>query len=157
MRLYLVRHGKAGMAANDFQRELTDEGVKTTRKAATLLAAAAVRPAAIYSSPRRRARQTADIIAQALGATVEEHEAVNFGFSPAALQALIREVGAAEEMMFVGHNPSMSATVTALTGAAVDMRVSGIARIDVREFEPLAGELVWLMAPRIYRAAVDDE
>ena len=71
MRLYIVRHGIAvphgtpGVAEDD--RPLTKDGIKKTRQAAEGLRAIECFPEIILSSPLPRAKQTAEIVLDALG------------------------------------------------------------------------------------------
>lgn len=57
MRLVLFRHGEAGVAARDFDRCLTDQGVTDVRKVACSVADK-LNGATAYVSPYVRARQT---------------------------------------------------------------------------------------------------
>lgn len=154
MRLYLVRHGKAeGHAGNDHDRRLTPDGVSRMETEARVIARLGIRPDRIYSSPRVRARQTAEIIASALDMDIVVDEAVNFDFSVQAVQRLVNGLPLDSEVMFVGHNPSMAQTVHALTGAEVEMKVGSLARVDIHTAPPqLRGHLVWLIAPKVFDA-----
>ena len=71
MEIYLMRHGVALArestdAPSDDRRPLTPKGIKKTRKAAKGLMA--LRPSIdrFFSSPLLRARQTADVVTEAL-------------------------------------------------------------------------------------------
>jgi len=44
----------------------------------------------------------------------------------------------------------LSTTISSLTGARIVMKRGGLARIDIISPQPLLGELVWLLAPRIF-------
>ncbi len=154
MQLYLMRHGKAETGTGaDHERRLTAVGAKRLASEARVIKRLGIRPAHIYSSPRVRARQTAAIIARALGMEVEVNEAMNFGFDSAAVLTLTQDLPTDAQVMFVGHNPSMSDVVQALTGANVEMKVGGLARVDILYREPsLRGHLVWLLAPKVFDA-----
>ena len=52
--------------------------------------------------------------------------------------------------MFVGHEPDFSTTISSLVGGRVVMKRGGLARIDIVSPQPLLGELVWLIAPKIF-------
>lgn len=66
MKLYLLRHGTASdLASSDAERELTREGEEEAQIAGSALAELGVKPSHILSSPLARARQTAEIAAQA--------------------------------------------------------------------------------------------
>jgi phosphohistidine phosphatase len=154
MQLYLVRHGKAEVGTgDDHERRLTPDGAKRIETEAQVIRKLGVQPARIFSSPRVRARQTAEIIASALGMGIEIDEAVNFGFNVSAVATLTESLPPDSQVMFVGHNPSMSDVTQALTGANVDLKVGGLARVDVLfPAPPLQGQLVWLLAPRVFEA-----
>lgn len=150
MRFYLLRHGIAVDGTPDAERELTKEGISNTRQMAARLKSLGVKLDHLYSSPLVRARQTAEIVGEALGVTVEIRKEVGPGFSIASLETLIRDLDRDNTVMFVGHEPDFSTTITSLSGGRVIMKKGGLARIDVISDQPLLGELVWLIAPKIF-------
>jgi phosphohistidine phosphatase len=154
MRLYFLRHGHAedGGMGSDHDRALTADGVAHLHTAATVMHQLEIRPAVIFSSPRVRAQQTAEIVAKTLGADIQIREEVNFRFDAQAVRRLINQLDDADEAMFVGHEPSMSMTVRALTGADIQMKKGGLARIDLVNRHTSRGVLVWLLAPRVFAA-----
>ncbi len=153
MRYYFVRHGIAvDWAASDFARELAARGRQRVHTSAKVMKTLGIKPTVIYASPRLRARQTAEIIAAELGLEITLADEVNFGFDLAAVQALSQGLSADDEVMFVGHNPDMSRLVYQLTGASVGMKKGGLARIDVIQRRAQQGELVWLIAPKVFDA-----
>lgn len=153
MRYYFVRHGIAvDWAASDFARELTARGRQRVHTSAKVMKTLGIKPTVIYASPRLRARQTAEIIAAELGLEITLADEVNFGFDLAAVQALSQDLPADSEVMFVGHNPDMSRLVYQLTGASVGMKKGGLARVDVIQRRAQQGELVWLIAPKVFDA-----
>src|SRR5947209_14733617 len=69
MQIYVLRHGIAEDATHgqaDSARALTDEGREKLRRVLKRARAAGVTPAAILSSPYRRAVETADVAAKEL-------------------------------------------------------------------------------------------
>ena len=151
MRLYFVRHGIAeDLRTSDFARELTKRGSRRVRTSAQVIMRLGIAPDAIFSSPRLRSRQTAEIIAGALDKPVTISEAVNFGFDLADARRLTRGLDADAEVMFVGHNPDMSLLVSEITGVDAPMKKGGLARIDVYGRSLDEGELVWLIAPKVF-------
>jgi phosphohistidine phosphatase len=158
MELYFFRHGHAedaqGPDFDDFARKLTDKGVERTVAAAQALLKLGVRPARIYTSPRLRARQTAEILASALGMVAEARDEVNFGFNQHHIPALINDVPNDLAVMFVGHEPDLSITVSALIGGGeIEMKKGGIARVDLLARTPLRGVLLWVLTPRVLEVA----
>jgi phosphohistidine phosphatase len=155
MRLYFFRHAIAKNANEntpDAERELTAEGVENTRRAARALKALDIEPDFLYSSPLVRAYQTAEIIGQALDTEVLVRKEVGPGFGVLAVEALTRDLGDDAQVMFVGHEPDFSTTITSLVGGHVVMKKGGLARVDVIMRQPLLGELVWLIAPKAFEA-----
>lgn len=153
MRLYFLRHGIAqDLSSSDFARELTERGRARVVGAAKVMKQAGIQPAAIFTSPRLRSLQTAQIVADALQVGLTVSEAVNFGFDRSDVQALTRALPDDAEVMFVGHNPDMSEVVNQLTGSAIAMKKSGLARVDVMNRNTVRGELIWLIAPKVFDA-----
>lgn len=153
MRLYFVRHGIAEeLATSDFDRALTTRGRRRVVASAKVMKRLGIAPRQIFSSPRLRARQTAEIIAEALNMRITLAESVNFGFDVADLRRLSQSLSADEEVMFVGHNPDMSLLVSEITGVDAPMKKGGLARIDTVGRSVEEGELVWLIAPKVFDA-----
>ena len=152
MRLYLLRHGKAEVGSgSDAQRQLTPAGVSRMQTAARVIARLKIRPARIFSSPRVRARQTADIVAAALDCQVEVRGSLDYGFSVADLPALHASLPPGTDLLCVGHNPYLPMMVQELCGGYVTMKPGGLARIRLDPGER-AGYLEWLIAPRVFDA-----
>lgn len=109
-----------------------------------------VKPDYIFSSPLKRAHQTAEIVGGALGVSVEIREALAPGFRPAQVDELIANVKNDESVMFTGHEPDFSYVVGALIGGGrVVMKKGGLARIDAYSRNPIYGQLVWMLAPKL--------
>jgi phosphohistidine phosphatase len=156
MKLYFLRHAEAEeLAASDFERRLTERGTRRTETAARVLVRLGIRPH-IYSSPRVRALQTAEIVAGALGLPVEVNGGLDFAFDLDVVEELVGDLVPDAEVMFVGHEPGMSEVIGDLTGADVVMKKGGLARVDVDFLaEPLAGQLIWLIAPKVFDQLVE--
>lgn len=156
MILYFFRHGEAEEDSyDDFHRRLTGRGQKRTEAASGALKRLDIELHVIYSSPRVRARQTADILAAAIGLTVTQRAEVDIGFTPPQVSSLIQDLPDNYCVMFVGHNPSLSLIVSSLTGANVELKKGGCARVDLTSRQPLKGELVWLLTPKIFDMVAD--
>ena len=158
MRLYFFRHAIAKDAdadTPDASRELTEEGVANTRQAARALKPLGVQPNYLFSSPLTRAYQTAVIIGEALDIDVLVRTEVGPGFGIHAVEALVSDLPPDSEVVFVGHEPDFSMTISSLVGGRVVMKKGGVARVDIVMNQPLLGELVWLLAPKIFNALGD--
>jgi len=159
MKLYFLRHGEAeDMSAgiSDHDRKLTTKGIERVQTAAKVMSRLHIKPTHIYASPRVRALHTAEIVAKTLGKKVEVNDSVNFGFNLSAVETLIAALAVDDEVMFVGHEPTMSKVVGELTGANIVMKKGGLARVDaVIPTSPLRGQLIWLIPPKIFDALDD--
>jgi phosphohistidine phosphatase len=156
MEVYFLRHGEAGKssggAGRDAERALTGEGIARMAREAVLIASLRLGLDAIITSPLVRARQTAEIVARELHLldALAIDERLSPGFDAGALQAIIRERGAATALMFVGHEPDFSSTVAeCISGGRVELKKGGLARVDIDDPDSLAGTLVWLLPPRV--------
>ena len=154
MKLYFLRHGIAedrSISRRDADRALTPEGIAKTEILAGRLPDFGVKPTMIYSSPLVRARQTAEIVAKANNLPMEISELVASGhFDAHAVQDLVDEFDHDDQIMFVGHEPDFSETVSYIIGGGnITMKKGGLARIDLYSEHPLHGTLVWLLAPNV--------
>lgn len=151
--VYLVRHGHAGSAARssgpDDLRPLSAKGLRQATRLGGLLAGAAVHLDVLLSSPKVRAVQTAEILAEALDTRVRLDERLGHGLSLEQLDSIIREAGAAQRIMLVGHDPDLSEISTDLVGAPISVRKGSLVRIDLdpRSVGSGAGALQWLIPP----------
>lgn len=143
--LWLLRHGDAepGDASGDAARRLTAKGEAQAAAAGAALAALGRDFAAVVTSPRVRARDTAKPVAEALGVELRVHEPLSGGFGFADIAALLRELGAGGRIVLVGHEPDFSSLVERATGARIAMKKGGIAvvRLGGEEIDHLAALL----------------
>lgn len=158
MILYFLRHAHAedGYDKPDELRELTETGRQQAAATADLLKQLRLKLNGLYTSPRVRAAQTADIIGNALGIAPQVREELNIGFNVSRLNRLVTDVGMADSIMVVGHEPTLSQTIREITGGRVEMKKCGLARVDILMRQPLNGELVWLLPPRLVNGLVED-
>ncbi len=108
MRLYLVRHGEALPKEVDPERGLTQEGKQDAEKVASLLEGQAIKVEAVWESGKKRATETAEIMAGAL--TSETGIARQAGMAPMdPVTPIMEEIDSLEgDYMLVGHMPFMS-------------------------------------------------
>ena len=160
MILYFVRHGRAAPAVDgdDAHRQLTADGERELRSAATLWRRLNLRPDVVLSSPLPRALRTAELVCEAVG--VRDRPVVDPALAPGAgwpemARGLARHPDA-RRVMFVGHEPDLSTTVSELTGASsVRLRTGGVACVEFYGVPELGGgEIAWLLDPDLYS---DDE
>ncbi len=114
MRLYLVRHGEAHGKDVDPERGLTGKGRSDVERVASFLASAGTSVSRIAHSGKKRAAQTASILASALGAEGAVEEAS--GLQPNdPVEPWAEEAGAwPDDVMIVGHLPFMDKLLSRL-------------------------------------------
>jgi phosphohistidine phosphatase len=155
--LCFLRHAQAADRETweqpDELRPLTEKGRRQAERLGRFLAAAGFVPDAVITSPLVRARETAEIVADLLGAGVRIEPGLGEPLDLATLDALLDDAGSPRRPIVVGHDPDFSGLVTELVGGApILMRKGALARIDVeRPLEPGAGELRWLLPPDLLR------
>jgi phosphohistidine phosphatase len=156
MKLYFLRHGIAAdreeWDGDDAQRPLTADGRKSLEREAKTLARLDIEPDRIITSPLARAKETAEIIAQRLDLRdrIVEDDRLAESFDVNRLAEIVRECSDVDCLMFVGHEPDFSRTIGQITGGArVDLKKGGIARVDLPDSSTLAGELLWLVPPKL--------
>jgi phosphohistidine phosphatase len=155
--LYFLRHAAAedrAPAGGDRDRRLTAEGEMQLRAAAVLWRHLNLRPDVVLTSPLPRAVRTAELLVDGLGLPVapiaDERLAPGAGWNDFA-RALSGHP-ADRRVLFVGHEPDLSAVIELLTGASsVRMRKAGLACVEFYGVpEPGGGEIAWLLDPDLY-------
>ena len=154
MILYFLRHGKAGSPRpkDDDARELTRSGVSALRAAGPIWLRLNLRPDVVLSSPLPRAFQTAELFCEAVGGEPIADDRLRPGAGWGELARAMADHPDARRVMFVGHEPDLSSTVTLLSGASsVRMRKGGLACLEFYGVpEPASGEIAWLLDPDLY-------
>ncbi len=162
MRVILLRHGIAHDRADpacpaDPERELTVEGQKKTRKVARGLREIGCAPTRILTSPYRRARETADLVAEAFGLDASKVTLTESLLPEAAPHALFQQLyafhNADEEVLCAGHAPNLDKVIAvALTGErspVTALKKAGAALLNIEDLPRTKGSLVWLMPPKV--------
>jgi phosphohistidine phosphatase SixA len=122
-----VRHAEAASGEPDELRALTPAGRDVARALGERLAP--TKPNAVLSSPLLRARETAEQIARAAGASVEPDERLAPGATPETLREALE--GRAGTVVVVGHQPDCSEIVLALTGREATFPPGGVAEVEL--------------------------
>jgi len=154
-RLYFLRHGLADRSAwngSDYERPLTPTGRDRMIHEAKSMANLNLSLELILTSPLARAYQTAEIVAEQLDLIehLQVEERLGLGFGSADLAATLAENSSAEHIMLVGHEPDFSLTISEITGGGdIVCKKGSLARIDLFSSEPPAGQLVWLIPPKV--------
>jgi phosphohistidine phosphatase len=125
--IWILRHGdaEAGEGKPDAERDLTEKGERQSVDAGQAMKVLGVKLDVCLTSPKVRAKRTAELACEALDCAVEVDERLAGGdFDPVELAA------GRGEVMLVGHEPDCSQAVALVTGSRVKMKKGGIAAID---------------------------
>ena len=159
MLLYFLRHASAGKTMlnpkKDERRALDEEGILQARYMGRMLANLDVQVDQIISSPLKRARQTASLVANELAfeSAVQIDDALRPEAEFELFQTMLARYKKYDAVMVVGHNPSftefLSKSVSTAGGAAqIDFKKGAVARVGMNG---RAGTLHWLVTPKIAR------
>jgi phosphohistidine phosphatase len=151
--LYLIRHADAGdpgaWTGSDDVRPLSGKGEKQAKRLGRFLAELGFRPDAVITSPKTRARQTAEIVADALGVEIAIDERLAGGVDVVAIEAILFDAGEPERPVLVGHDPDLSELTSWIAGAGpIALKKGALVRIDtIRPISQASGALRWLVPP----------
>ena len=160
MRLYLVRHAIAEDRSPDYEddslRTLTEKGNEKMGRIANGLRKLGVAPELIVSSPYVRASQTASILAKVLKYKEEliySDSLVPMG-EPDDMIGEINEKYSVDELMLVGHEPSMSMLASVLLAGdpaiSINFKKGGVCCLSVDDLHyDRKAVLEWLITPKI--------
>ena len=143
----MLRHGEAVPhdSKPDADRELTPRGRRQADAAGAALAAIGEEFAACYTSPKVRARETAELACAHLNIEPIHEDSLANGFTRVDALTLLDAHADDAHVLVVGHEPSFSQVVYDFTGARVDFKKGGVAALRASR---AAGELIVLTRPK---------
>lgn len=164
MNLYFMRHGIAvdrgdtGKPSDDRERSLTPKGIKRMRKAANGLLSLSLPFDRILTSPFERARQTAQIVAEALHMQdrIEEIQELCPDRSVHDLLSGLAAYSDKKNILLIGHEPLLSSTVSFLlsgnAGANIRLKKGGLCYLEVDNLPAKGGAVLnWALTPKQLR------
>ena len=149
MQLYLLRHGTAerqSAGASDRERALTEAGRAQVRQLADGIKRLGWPLERIYSSPYRRASETAELLASTLGVQASFEGLLQLGSSPEDVEELLSRADH-QHVMLVGHQPDLSRLSKHLTGRRLNLPTAGLAVVEYARGQAGRGQLVSLYDP----------
>jgi phosphohistidine phosphatase len=169
--LLILRHAKSdwddpGLA--DFDRPLTRRGRRDAPGMGKVLALFDSVPDRIISSPALRARQTAELVAEACGyrTSIFWEDSFYGGGSEDLIRFLRSLPNSVERPLLIGHNPVLEETVSILLhppgpdwseSSVIRIPTAGLAclELDIMEWgelEPGDAVLCWFLIPQLVKA-----
>jgi phosphohistidine phosphatase len=164
LNVYLVRHAIAEERdpdgeADDASRRLTPHGIDRMRQVVRGLTAIGVELDAIWTSPLKRARATADLLAELPGfdGEIGVVEALNGSGVHNVLIESIAAFDGGENLALVGHEPDLGDLASILVCGSPEglfrFKKGGAACIELftDSPSPIRGELRWFLTPKLLR------
>jgi phosphohistidine phosphatase len=150
VKLYLVQHGEAKPEAEDPDRSLTAQGEEEVRGVARAAKRLDIHPSKVYHSGKRRAHQTAEIIANALKLPIESAGGLNpLDDVREWAETVSKET---KDLMIVGHLPFLEKLTSLLlcdneNARSVVFRYGAIVCLDQKEDRGWA--VRWILTPEM--------
>jgi phosphohistidine phosphatase len=162
MDIFILRHAEAGKRlpaqARDAERSLTAEGKEELEDVARALSRLKIEPDHIISSPLKRARETATVVAKSLKGRdkVEIWDELKPEGSRAEFYKRLSKLKPESVVLCIGHEPYLSQAINEVMGhqaaPRIVLRKCGLARLSIKAFNPkVEGELRWLLTPRLLK------
>ena len=134
-KLYIVRHAQKEdeqIGRDDYDRELSDEGIIDAQKMAEYFASKKLPVDLIVASPASRTKTTAEIFAKALkyNKTIMFNEVLYMAFVNELLETITYTFDTVDSMLLVGHNPSLTALAITLVGFKEKFQMGAVMEID---------------------------
>ena len=155
MELYLVQHGEAKAETEDPERPLTEHGQETVRKMGAWAAQVGMRVDQIRHSGKRRAEQTAALLAERLSPAqgVVAVGGLKPNDDPRPLAESLQ--AESEPLMLVGHLPFLSRLASLLVsgnpeGNVIRFRQAGIVCLSQDQDK---WSVNWVMPPELLGAS----
>jgi phosphohistidine phosphatase len=152
MLIYVLRHGIAEDTRPDADRALTPEGREKLKR---VLGRSGASPGAILSSPLRRAVESAEVAAAALGykGKILRTPALLPESSPYEAWEEVRSRPDEEAILLASHQPLVGALAGFLLGCPsleVDMKKAALLCVECEKLAPQPrGMLRWLITPAV--------
>lgn len=149
MDLWLVRHGEAVPASVNPARPLSADGIRAISSVASALSEKLGRLDLAASSGKLRARQTAEILCAAAGYPtdrLEETQALSPEAAPERFLDFLEEHDGKENILCVGHLPSIALIASILLSAGDPVKLvfeaGSVCRIRLSAIRRGSGELL---------------
>ena len=155
--LLLMRHAKSDWDADygsDHDRPLNERGLRSARLMGRVLTEEDLVPDLIISSTAVRAKKTAELAIEAGGWSSEIRlDRSLYDEGPRGVLTVGASAPDVDGLMLVGHQPTWSMLVSALTGERAEMKTAAVAviELDIESWADLpgaSGTLTRVLEPR---------
>ncbi|MEK6765381.1 MAG: phosphohistidine phosphatase SixA [Planctomycetota bacterium] len=158
MEIYLVRHGAAHTKEDDPERHLNNNGLNQCRLTGKALNRLDITFDLVISSPKARARQTAEIIADEVGYQKNEikvTETLEPTASPKDTISYLNNFADKKRLMLAGHLPLLGNLASELLSRnsqiSLYFEAGAVCQIDVDQPISYTGIFRWFLTPEQLR------
>ncbi len=180
--ILILRHAKSDWGdvnLSDFDRPLTERGLTDAPRMGEVLALYGLLPDKILSSPAKRAKQTAELVAKACGYAkklIQWEDSFYGGSQNDLIGALKRLPDDLNRVLLIGHNPTMESIVARLCtfggtpsawgdmggGLSMSIPTAGLVCLeaDVQHWSEINmgnAALRWFIEPKLVKALMRSE
>jgi phosphohistidine phosphatase len=155
MEIYLMQHGSALPKEQDPEQGLGPDGKVEIHASGKALKKMGVSFDVILSSPKKRSKQTASIVAEEVGFPpdkIVEADKVKAMTPPEETLAIIEDYSGDQKILIAGHLPSIAEVASFLltkgSKATITFERGGCCRIDIEDIHTHAGQLKWYLTPK---------
>lgn len=157
--IFILRHSDAEdidekLEKNDFERKLTEEGIKKIKKIGLFVNALNEEIDLVLSSPLIRAKETARIFVDSLSEKPELNivDFLSSGASSKDISKGLLNYVNYKKIVLVGHSPDLEIFTGKLIGAShIGLKKAAIAKVRLNNNLELSGELEWLITPKLLK------
>jgi phosphohistidine phosphatase len=154
MEIYLMQHGHALPKEQDPDEGLSPQGEARIHASGKALKKMGIELDVILSSPKKRSRQTAAIVAEEVRfphERITEMDKVKAMTPPEETLKALTEYAGKKRILIAGHLPSVAEVASFLltegSKATMEFERGGCCRIDVEELPTHSGHLIWYLTP----------
>ena len=154
MEIYLMQHGSALPKEQDPEEGLSPDGKESIHASGKALKKMGIFFDVILSSPKKRSKQTASIVAEEVGFPPDkiiQTEKVKALTPPEETLAIVAEYSGNRKILIAGHLPSVAEVASLLltegSKVTIEFERGGCCRIDVEDLSTHAGHLKWHLTP----------
>jgi phosphohistidine phosphatase len=154
MELYLMQHGESVAESEDPARPLTEAGRGTVQRVAARARAAGVRIDRCFHSGKLRAEQTAQLLADAVGAEdVNQRDGLAPKDDVMPIAEWLRGYAEAQALAVVGHLPFLDRLTSVLvagdeTAQVVQFQMGGLVKLVPKE-SGNGFAVAWALVPEL--------
>ena len=154
MEIYLMQHGSALPKEQDPEEGLSPDGKARIHASGKALKKMGITFDVILSSPKKRSKQTASIVAEEVGFPpdkITETEKVKAMTHPGETLTILAEYAGDQRILIAGHLPSVAEVASFLltkgSKVTIEFERGGCCRIDVEDLPTHSGHLKWYLTP----------